>query len=76
VLGRGAVLGGIGVGAGLTVSIFSARVLESFLFDISAHDPFTYGAVSAGFIAITLLASYLPARRASKVDPIIALRQD
>ncbi len=76
VLGRGAVLGGIGVGAGLTVSIFSARVLESFLFDMSAHDPFTYGAVSAGFIAITLLASYLPARRASKVDPIIALRQD
>ncbi len=76
VLGRGAVLAGIGVGAGLALSMASARLLESFLFGISAHDPFTYGAVSAGFIAVTLLASYLPARRASKVDPIIALKQN
>lgn len=76
VLGRGAVLAGIGVGAGLALSMASARLLESFLFGISAHDPFTYGTVSAGFIAVTLLASYLPARRASKVDPIIALKQN
>jgi putative ABC transport system permease protein len=76
VLRRGAVLAGIGIACGLMLSIASARLLESFLFGISAHDPLTYGAVSAGFIGVTLLASYMPARRASKVDPIIALKQD
>jgi ABC-type antimicrobial peptide transport system permease subunit len=61
---------GIGIAAGLT------RVMSAFLFGVDAIDPATYAAVSIILTAIALLATYLPARRASRVNPIIALRAD
>ena len=74
VLRRGVMLSGAGVLGGLALSLSSARVLESFPFGVAPHDALTYVVVSGGFVAVTLLASYLPARRASRVDPMVALR--
>jgi putative ABC transport system permease protein len=51
-------------------------VLDSLLFGISAADPLTFSAVSAALGAVLLVAAYLPARRATRVDPIVALRTE
>ncbi|MCZ6918633.1 MAG: ABC transporter permease [Gemmatimonadetes bacterium] len=72
---RGAVLAAVGVGGGIGISALTGRALEGLLFGITAHDAATYVVVSLGFIVITVAASYLPARRASRVDPMIALRE-
>jgi predicted permease len=61
---------GIGVAAALT------RVMSAFLFGVAPMDPLTYAAVSAILALVALLATYLPARRASRVDPVVALRAD
>jgi len=50
------------------------RVMKELLFGVSASDPLTFGAVALVLAALTLLASYIPALRATKVDPIVALR--
>lgn len=71
---HGLLLTCIGVGLGLGVAAGLTRVMSALLFGVSPLDPLTYGAVSLGLAAIALLASYLPARRASRVDPIEALR--
>jgi putative ABC transport system permease protein len=52
------------------------RFMQSMLFQVSATDPLTFGAVALILLAVALLASYLPARRATKVDPIVALRYE
>jgi ABC-type lipoprotein release transport system permease subunit len=52
------------------------RFLVSMLFEVSAVDPLTYGAVSAGLLAAAAAASYLPAHRASSIDPVEALRAE
>jgi putative ABC transport system permease protein len=52
------------------------RVMSAFLFGVGPMDPITYAAVSAVLAGMTLAATYLPARRASHVDPIVALRAD
>jgi hypothetical protein len=62
----------IGVGAGLV----STRLLATLLFGVKAVDPLVFGAMSAVMIGMGVLASYMPARRASSVDPIVALRND
>jgi ABC-type antimicrobial peptide transport system permease subunit len=62
----------IGVGGALAVT----RVLDSQLFGVTASDPLTFAAVSAALITVLVLAAYLPARRATRVDPIVALRAD
>jgi putative ABC transport system permease protein len=62
----------LGVGTALVVS----RVMRALLFGVSSTDPMTYAAVSAVLAAVMLLAMYLPARRASRVDPVVALRAD
>ena len=62
--------------AGLAGTVVVARVLSSLLFRLSPWDPLTYGAASLLLIAVALLASYLPARRAAKVDPMVALRHE
>jgi putative ABC transport system permease protein len=71
---RGAILGAVGVAGGIGVSAGTGRALEGVLFGVTAHDLSTYVVTSLGFIAVTVAASYLPARRASRVDPMVALR--
>jgi putative ABC transport system permease protein len=65
-----------GVGAGLVMAWASSRIMESLLFEVSAHDPATFGLVALLLTAVSALATYLPARTAASIDPSRALRQD
>lgn len=76
VLGQGLVLAGAGVGVGLVMAFGLTRLMSALLFGVSPADPATFGTVAAGLLGVALLASYLPARRAAKVDPMAALRLD
>lgn len=73
-LQHGLLLAGIGVGCGLVVAAALTRLMSALLFQISPLDPITYCAVPLVLISAALLASYLPARRATGVDPVDALR--
>lgn len=73
-VGRAMRLTLIGLAAGLVAAFASTRVMESWLFEVSATDPATFVGISVALFLVALLASYLPARRASKMDPMIALR--
>jgi predicted permease len=75
-LRQGRVLTGAGIAVGIGAAVVITRVMSSFLFGVGPMDPMTYAAVSAVLAAAALLATYVPARRASLVDPIIALRAD
>jgi predicted permease len=74
-LHRGIVLAGVGVLAGLVFAASSASVMASLLYGVRPHDPAVFLIVPLLLFAIAVLASYLPARRATKVDPLIALRE-
>lgn len=76
VLRRGALLAGIGAGVGIAAAAALGRTIEALLFGVHAHDPVAYGAVVAILFATALLASWLPARRAARVDPMVALREE
>ncbi|HEX7237544.1 MAG TPA: FtsX-like permease family protein, partial [Gammaproteobacteria bacterium] len=76
VLRQGATMTAIGFGAGLLGAVALTRYLESLLFGLAPLDVPTYAAVAAGFAAVALLASYLPARRATLIDPLSALRHE
>jgi putative ABC transport system permease protein len=65
-----------GVAAGVGAAIFAARWLESFVLGVAPRDATTLAAVSALFLAVTVLAAYAPARRASRIDPTVALRTE
>jgi predicted permease len=65
-----------GLVVGLAGALAAARVLRALLFEVSATDPATYAAVAALLGAVAALAAYLPARRAARVDPLVALRAD
>src|SRR5467141_134254 len=69
-------LTGIGVVCGLAAAIVLMRLMSSLLFKVSPVDPLTYSAVSIGLVATAFLASYLPSRRTSAVDPVEALRAE
>jgi predicted permease len=75
-LRHGLILTGIGVASGLGAAVAVTRVMSSLLFKVSPVDFVTYGAVSLSLILTTLLASYLPSRRAATVDPAEALRAE
>jgi putative ABC transport system permease protein len=76
VLRYGAGLTLIGTALGFVASLAATRVLSSMLFEVSANDPQTFLAVSALLMAVVLGACYIPARRAAKVDPMVALRYE
>jgi len=76
VVGRGMALMLVGVALGLAASLLLSRFLESLLFEISARDPFTFTVVPAALALVALVACYVPAMRASRVDPIVVLRSD
>lgn len=66
----------VGIALGLVAAWGSARSLESLLFEVTAHAPLAFATVAAMVLAVALAASYLPARRASAVDPVQAIRTD
>jgi predicted permease len=74
-LQKGIVLAGLGIVAGMVVSASTASLMASLLYGVHPHDPAVFLIVPLLLLAVAALASYLPARRATKVDPMIALRE-
>jgi ABC-type antimicrobial peptide transport system permease subunit len=75
-LRQGLLLTATGIAAGVGMSLVVMRVISALLFGVSPVDPVTYAAVSAALAAVALTAIWLPARRASRVDPTVALRAE
>jgi putative ABC transport system permease protein len=75
-LRHGLSLTATGIALGIGLAVVLTRVMSTFLFGVGPTDPTTYAAVSGVLAAVALLATYLPARRASRVDPIVALRAE
>jgi ABC-type antimicrobial peptide transport system permease subunit len=76
VLSQGLRMSMAGVGLGLLLAIAGTRALRSLLFEVQPTDPLTLAAASALVVIVTLTACYAPARRASRVSPLTALRQE
>ncbi|NTX58279.1 ABC transporter permease [Myxococcus sp. CA039A] len=76
VLRQGLTLAGLGVGLGLVLSLVLARLLSTLLFGVTAYDPWTFVGVAALLSGVALGATWLPAHRATRVDPIIALKAE
>jgi len=75
-VGRGVALAAIGLAVGLVAASLLMRLLSSLLFGVSPLDPLTYAAVVSALGAVAVVATWLPARQATRVDPMSALRAD
>ena len=76
VVGQGMALAGLGIAAGLGLSLAASRLVASLLYGVGATDALTFAIVTAVLAALALLACWLPARRATRVDPMVALRAE
>jgi putative ABC transport system permease protein len=76
VLGAGAKMAGIGLVIGVVGALVLTRFMQSMLYEMKSHDPVTFIGVCVVLGAVSMLASYIPARRATKVDPVVALRYE
>ncbi len=74
VVGRGMALAATGIAMGLILSFWATRLLEGLLYQVRARDPLTFAALTALLLTVCLVAVYLPARRAGRIDPMVALR--
>jgi predicted permease len=75
-VGKGLLWSGIGAAAGLTAAAALSRLMSALLFEISPLDPLTYTVAAVSILAAAMVASYLPARRVTRVDPVVALRAE
>ena len=75
-VGSGLKLVGLGIALGLVGAFLLTRLMTTLLFGITATDPLTFLSISAVLLSVAILASYIPARRATKVDPLTALRYE
>jgi len=71
-----AILAALGIAISVPVALWITRFVESFLFGVKPADPFVMSAAAAMLLSSALLAGYLPARTASRIDPMIAVRQE
>jgi putative ABC transport system permease protein len=76
VLGQGLKLALVGAALGIAGALTMTRLIQGLLFQVSATDPVTFISVTALLTLVALAASYLPARRATRVDPMVALRYE
>jgi putative ABC transport system permease protein len=76
VIGRGLLLAGIGLGIGVVASLAVTRAIATLLYHVGASDPLTFTGASAVLVIMSVLACVVPAYRAMKVDPMVALRYE
>jgi macrolide transport system ATP-binding/permease protein len=76
VLGHGMLLVGLGIAVGLTVALLGAGVLNALVTGVNPRDPLTFGGTAVVLAAVALVANYIPAHRATRIDPLVALRTD
>ena len=76
VLGQGLVLAGLGVGIGIVGALVLTRLVKTLLFEVAPNDPITFASVAVTLVAAAAVSSFLPARRAASIDPIVTLRTE
>jgi len=76
VLGQGAKMALVGIAIGIVCALSLTRMMSNQLFDVTAYDPLTFAGVALMLLIVALAAAYVPARRATQVDPLVALRRE